>query len=74
MYSAGQIAFGESAMPHRSALNVEADHNAEIRAEIGDRLRILLSKELTRPPPRIQHLLDRLRKLDAAARGAKRAA
>jgi hypothetical protein len=35
------------------------------RAEIGDRLRMLLSKEQPRLPSRIQHLLDRLSRLDA---------
>jgi hypothetical protein len=43
------------------ALNLDSDHNAAIRAEIGERLRILLSKEQPSLPPRIQHLLDRLR-------------
>ena len=47
-------------MPHRNALNLDADHNSAIRAEIGERLRVLLSKEQPRPPPRVQHLLDRL--------------
>jgi len=65
MYSAGQIACGGSAMPHRNALNLDADHNSAIREEIGERLRILLSKEQPRPPQRIQHLLDRLNSLDA---------
>jgi hypothetical protein len=49
----------------RKALNLNSDINAAIRAEIGERLRILLSKEQPSPPPRIQHLLDRLRTLDA---------
>jgi hypothetical protein len=52
-------------MPHRNALNVDSNHNAAIRAEIGERLRVLLSKDQPRPPPRIQHLLDRLSTLDA---------
>ena len=47
-------------MPHGNALNLDADHNSAIRAEIGERLRVLLSKEQPRPPPRVQHLLDRL--------------
>jgi hypothetical protein len=51
-------------MPHR-ALNLSSDHNAEIRAEIGERLRVLLTKEQTRPTPRVQHLLDSLSALDA---------
>jgi len=46
-------------------LNLNSDHNAAIRAEIGERLRILLSKKQPRPPPRVQHLLDRLSTLDA---------
>jgi hypothetical protein len=50
----------------RNALNLNSDNNAAIRAEIGERLRLLLSKEQPSPPPRIQHLLDRLSKLDAA--------
>src|SRR5258707_11846177 len=54
-----------SAMPHKNAVNLDSTHNAAIRAEIGERLRILLTKEQTRPPPRVQHLLDRLRALDA---------
>jgi hypothetical protein len=74
MYSAGQIACGESAMPHRNARNLDADHNGAIRVEIGERLCVLLSKEQPSPPPRIQHLLDRLSKLDATAGGAKRTA
>ena len=64
-------------MPDRNALSLDADHNAAIRAEIGDRLRVLLAKEQTRPPPRVQHLLDRLGTLEAtrgAARFPKRAA
>ena len=49
----------------RNALNLNSDINAAIRAEIGERLRVLLSKEQPGPSPRIQHLLDRLRILDA---------
>jgi hypothetical protein len=49
----------------RKALNLNSDINAAIRAEIGERLRILLSKEQSRPPPRVQHLLDCLSALDA---------
>jgi len=56
-------------MPHRNAINLDANHNSAIRGEIGERLRILLSKEQPSPPPRIQHLLKRLSKLDAAAGG-----
>jgi hypothetical protein len=50
----------------RNALNLSSDHNAAIRAETGERLRVLLSKEQPSPSPRIQHLLDRLSTLDAA--------
>ena len=56
-------------MPHRNDLNLDAHHNSAIRAEIGERLRVLLSNEQPGPPPRVQHLLDRLSKLDAAAGG-----
>jgi hypothetical protein len=49
----------------QKALNLNSDINAAIRAEIGERLRVLLSKEQSRPPPRVQHLLDRLNTLDA---------
>jgi hypothetical protein len=49
----------------QSALNLNSKINAAIRAEIADRLRVLLSKEQLGPPPRVQHLLDRLSKLDA---------
>jgi len=52
-------------MPHGNAHSLDADHNSAIRAEIGERLRVLLSKEQPRPPPRVQHLLDRLSTLDA---------
>jgi hypothetical protein len=51
-------------MPHRNALNLESNHNTAIRAEIGERLRVLLSKEQPRLPPRVQHLLDCLSALD----------
>ena len=52
-------------MPHRNALNLDSDHNAAIRAEIAERLRVLLSKDQSRPPPRVQHLLDYLSTSDA---------
>jgi hypothetical protein len=64
MYSAGQMAWG-SAMPHRNAPNLDSSHNTAIRAEIGERLRVLLSKEQPSPPPRVQHLLDCLSASDA---------
>lgn len=45
----------------RSSLKLDQHHNAAIRAEMGDRLRIiLLSRELPKLPARVQHLLDRL--------------
>jgi hypothetical protein len=49
----------------RSAPNLNSDNNTEIRAEIGERLRVLLSKEQPSPSPRVQHLLDCLSTLDA---------
>jgi hypothetical protein len=52
-------------MAHRNALSLDAAHNSAIREEIGERLRVLLSKEQPRPPPHVQHLLDRLNALDA---------
>jgi len=58
-------------MPHRNALHLDPDHNSAIRAEIGERLRVLLSKEQPKAPPRVQHLLDRLNKLDATKGGTK---
>jgi hypothetical protein len=61
-------------MPHRNGPNLDAEHNAAIRAEIGDRLRILLSKEQPRPTPRVQHLLDGLSIMDATGAGLKRSA
>jgi hypothetical protein len=54
----------------RNSLNLDADHNTAIRAEIGDQLRVLLSKEQPRPPPRIQHVLDCLSALDATGAGS----
>jgi hypothetical protein len=56
-------------MPLRNALNLDADHNAAIRAEIGERLRVLLSKEQPGPTPRIQHLLNCLSILDVTGAG-----
>jgi hypothetical protein len=46
-------------------LNLNSDHNTAIRAEIGERLRVLLSKGQPRSPPRVQHLLDCLSTSDA---------
>jgi hypothetical protein len=49
----------------RSSLKLDQHHNAAIRAEMGDRLRIiLLSRELPKLPARVQHLLDHLGRLD----------
>ena len=53
-------------MPQRNALNIDSNHNTAIRTEIGERLRVLLSKEQPTPPPRVQHLLDCLSPSDAA--------
>jgi hypothetical protein len=64
VYSAGQIAFGESAVAQTISIDLDPKHNAAIRREIGERLRVLLSKEQPKPPPRVQHLLDRLSELD----------
>jgi hypothetical protein len=50
----------ESAMPHRDALNIDSADNTAIRKEIGERLQVMLSKDQPKPPPRVQHLLDRL--------------
>jgi len=52
-------------MAHRNALDLDSAHNSAIREEIGERLRVLLSKEQPKPPPRVQHLLDRLNTMDA---------
>jgi hypothetical protein len=49
----------------KNAPNLESNHNAAIRAEIGNRLRVLLPKEQPSPSPRIQHSLDCLNALDA---------
>ena len=52
----------------RSSLKLDEHHNAAIRAEMGDHLRIiLLSRELPKLPARVQHLLDHLRRLDEEA-------
>jgi hypothetical protein len=52
-------------MPHRNALKLDSEHNSAIRAEIGHRLRMLLSKEQHGVPSRIEHLLYSLSRLDA---------
>jgi transposase len=52
-------------MPHRNAPNLDSAHNTAIRAEIGNRLRVLLPEEQPSPSPRIQHSLDCLSALDA---------
>ena len=59
MYSAGQLREG-NAMP----LNLDSKDNTAIRKEIGERLRVLLSKEQPSPSPRVQYLLDCLSALD----------
>ena len=48
----------------RNAPNLNSADNSAIRAEIGERLQVLLPKEQPRLPPRIQHLLDCLSALD----------
>jgi hypothetical protein len=55
----------------QNAPNLNSADNTAIRAEIGEQLRILLSKEQPRPPPRVQHLLDCLSTSDAT-RGQSR--
>ncbi len=45
VFGRAKFGCGGSAMPHRNALNLDAAHNTAIRAEIGERLRVLLSKE-----------------------------
>jgi hypothetical protein len=42
------------------AVNLEPKHNCEIRSEIGDRLRILLSREEPAVPARLRQLVRRL--------------
>jgi hypothetical protein len=54
-------------MPRQNALNLDSKHNTAIREEIGDRLRILLSKEQPKPPPHVQHLLNCLSASDATS-------
>jgi hypothetical protein len=52
-------------MSHRNVPNIlDSDHNAEIREEIGHRLR-MLSKHEHDAPSGIQHLLNRLSRQDA---------
>jgi hypothetical protein len=51
-------------MPHREALNLDSADNTAIRAEIGERLRVLLSKDQPKLPTRVQYLLDCLSALD----------
>jgi hypothetical protein len=53
-------------MPHRNALKLDSSDNTAIRAKIGERLRVLLTKEQSRPPPRIQDVLDCLSSSNAA--------
>ena len=52
-------------MPHRNALKLDPDHNSAIRADIGHRLRMLLTNEQHEVPSHIQYLLRRLSRLDA---------
>jgi hypothetical protein len=53
----------------RNSLNLDSKDNTAIRKEIGERLRVLLSKEQPSPSPRIQHVLDCLSALDATGAG-----
>lgn len=48
----------------RGSLMLDQVHNNAIRAELGDRLAIILSGEQPKLPPRVQRLLDRLSRLD----------
>jgi hypothetical protein len=50
----------------RSSVKLNSDHNEAIRAEVGDQLRILLSKEQPKLTSRVQHLLDCVSRLDAS--------
>jgi hypothetical protein len=49
----------------KNAPNLDSNHNTAIRAEIGNRLQVLLPKEQPSPSPRIQHSLDCLNTLNA---------
>jgi hypothetical protein len=51
--------------PNKNAPNLDSKHNTAIRAEIGNRLRVLLPEVRPGPSPRIQHSLDCLNALDA---------
>jgi hypothetical protein len=59
-------------MPHRNAPNLDSADNTAIRAEIGEKLRVFLSKEQPSSPPRVQDLIDCLRALDATGRVNRR--
>jgi len=52
----------EIVMTHsvHATLHIDRVHNAAIRREIGDRLRISLNAERAPMPPRLSSLLDRL--------------
>ena len=43
-------------MPHRNPLNLDSKDNTAIRKEIGDQLRVLLSKEQPSLSPRVQRM------------------
>src|SRR5438034_625651 len=61
-----------SAMPDRNLLTLDPNHNSALRVEIGEQLRVLLSKDQSGPTLRVQHLLDCLRASDATGGGPKR--
>jgi hypothetical protein len=48
-----------------SNLNLDRRHNQAIRDEIGERLRIMFSRDAADVPPRLRELVDRL--LDEAS-------
>jgi aromatic ring-cleaving dioxygenase len=56
----------------RNAPNLDSNHNIAIRSEIGEQLRVLLSKEHPRTTPHVQDLLDCLSELDATRGGTPR--
>ena len=50
-------------------MNLEPKDNQAIREEIGDRLRILLSRESPAVPPRLRRLVRRFEEMDRALVG-----
>ena len=45
-------------------MQMDAVHTREICAEIGDRLREILRRDVSELPPRLQHLMERLAEAD----------